>query len=109
MDRPYDSIDRNHLITIRLFNDTDICNKTDKLITDVNIDKYNKLIVKCYKTIVINSAICIYNNQYCVVSINHQKDNIYELTRSDGFINISDKIILKINNEYYFTNLIDKK
>ena len=109
LDRPYDSIDRNHLITIRLFNDTDICNKTDKLITDINIEKYNKLIVKCHKPITINSAICIYSNQYCIVSINRQKDNIYELTRSDGFINISDKIILKINNEYYFTNLIDKK
>ena len=104
-DKPYDIINHNQLITLQLNYDDDFCNKTDKLIVDKSTKKYNKLKVKCNKLILVNSAICIYNNQYCVVEINKKDDN-YELIRPEGFINISDKIILKINDEFYFTNLI---
>ena len=104
-DKPYDIINKNQLITLQFNEDVDFCNKTDKLIIDKSTKKYDKLKVKCNKLILVNSAICIYNNQYCVVNIDKKDDN-YELIRPEGFINISDKIILKINDEFYFTNLI---
>jgi elongation factor 1-alpha len=108
LDKPYDNIEKNQLVTIRLSIDEDICNKTDKLIVKKNINKYSKLIIKCKNNILINTGICIYNNQYYIVNIKNIENNKYEIIRDDGFINVSDKIILKVNDEYYFTNLVNK-
>ena len=86
-------------------NEINIDNKSDLVIVNSNIDEYEKIYIKSLKEISNGQGICIYNNQYCVVNINKKDDN-YELIRPEGFINISDKIILKINDEFYFTNLI---
>ena len=104
-DKSFDSISSNQLVTIQLSNDLDFSNKTDKIISERHLVKSKKLKVKCDREITSNSGICIYSNQYCLVSIK-KIDNYYELFRSDGFINLYDKIILKVNDEYFFTTLI---
>lgn len=108
LDKPYDNIDKNQLLTIRFLIDEDICNKTDKLIVEKKINKFSKLIVKCKQNILINTGICIYNNQYYIVNIKNIEDNKYEIIRDDGFINVSEKIVLKVNDKFYFTNLVNK-
>jgi len=107
-DKPYDNIRKNQLVTIKLSIDEDICNKADKLIVSANMNRFSKLVIKCQQNILINTGICIYNNQYYIVNIKNIEDNKYEIIRDDGFINVSDKIILKVNHEYYFTNLVSK-
>lgn len=105
MDKPYNKIERNKLITFTIYEDNDICNKSDKVISEKAIKKFKKIIVRCRKNITSNNGLCIFNNQYFTADIKNINGNVYEIFREEGFINLSDKIILKINNEYYFTQL----
>lgn len=107
MDKPYNKIEKNQLITFTIYEDNDLCNKSDKVLGDIAIKKFNKLSVRCRKNISSNNGLCIYNNQYFTVDIKNINGNVYEIFREEGFINLSDKIILKINNEYYFTYLLN--
>lgn len=104
-DKSFDSISNNQLVTIQLSSDSDFSNKSDKMISEGQLTKSKKLLVKCNRDIASNLGICIYSNQYCLVSIN-KVGNYYELNRNDGFLNLCDKIILKVNDEYFFTTLI---
>ena len=105
IDKPFDKIENNQLITIQLEGDDEFCNKTDKIISIDKIEVLKSLTVTTKTIIESNSGICIYNNQYCLVNIKKEND-YYRLTRKEGFINVSDKIILKINNNFIFTNLV---
>ena len=104
-DKSYEKINGNQLVTIELESDIDFSNKSDKIITENNVNISRTLLVKCSSEINYNTGICIYNNQQCLVKIKKIEDK-YELSRVDGFINLCDKIILKVNDKYYFTDLI---
>ena len=101
MDKPLNSIEKGHLITFTL--DIDIDNKTDIILSKKKINKIKEIKVTCNEEILQNQGICIYNNQYNVVKINYQ-DDFYILTNLDSsyFINLNEKIILKIDDKYYF-------
>lgn len=104
-DKSYEKINGNQLVTIELESDIDFSNKSDKIITENNVDITKSLFIKCSSEINYSSGICIYNNQQCLVKIKKVEDK-YELIREDGFINLNDKIILKVNDKYYFTYLV---
>ena len=106
IDKPLDKIQNNKLITIQLDGDDEFCNKTDKLLLNSKVEKIPFLKVKCNSIIDSNFGICIYKNQYCVVSISKEEE-YYKIFRKEGFINVDSKIILKINNKFLFTNLVD--
>ena len=108
LDKPKDFIDKGHLITFTLDNEINIDNKSDLVIVNSNIDEYQKINIKSLKEISSGHGICIYNNQYKVIKIKNIDNNQYELSTLDKtkFINLSDKIIIKINENIYFTNLI---
>lgn len=107
-DKPLEDIKENKLVTIQLEGDNDFCNKTDKLITNTNLIKKDSINVICNYKIENNIGICIYKNQYCVVNI-IENNGFYTLSRKEGFVNLckNEKIILKINKSFVFTNLID--
>lgn len=107
MDKPYNLIDKNKLVTFTITNEIELCNKTDKLLVERKLKRYSKFLIKCKKEISSNNGLCIYNNQYFLANIKKINRNIYEIYRKEGFINLSDKIILKVNDEYYFTYLVD--
>jgi len=108
LDKPIDSIDKGHLITFTLNNEINIDNKSDLVIVNSNIDEYEKIYIKSLKEISNGQGICIYNNQYKVIKIKNKDNNEYELSTLDKtkFLNLSNKIIIKINELIYFTNLI---
>ena len=83
-------------------------NKSDLIIVNSNIDHYEKINIKSLKLISSSQGICIYNNQYKVVKIKYKDNSEYELSTLDQtkFINLSNKIIIKINEIIYFTTLI---
>ena len=107
LDKPIDSIDIGHLITFTI-NEINIDNKSDLIIVNSNIEQYEKIIIKSIKLISSSQGICIYNNQYKVVKIKYKDDYKYELSTLDQtkFINLSNKIIIKVNEIIYFTTLI---
>lgn len=107
LDKPIDSIDKGHLITFTI-NEIDIDNKSDLIIVNSNIHQYEKINIKSVKQISSSQGICIYNNQYKVVKIKYKDNYKYELSTLDEtkFINLSNKIIIKINETIYFTTLI---
>lgn len=107
LDKPIDSIDKGHLITFTI-NEINIDNKSDLIIVNSNIDQYEKINIKSVKLISSSQGICIYNNQYKVVKIKYKDDYKYELSTLDQtkFLNLSNKIIIKINEIIYFTTLI---
>ena len=107
LDKPIDSIDKGHLITFTI-NEINIDNKSDLIIVNSNIDQYEKINIKSVKQISSSQGICIYNNQYKVVKIKYKDNYKYELSTLDqtNFINLSNKIIIKINETIYFTTLI---
>jgi len=105
LDKPKSKIESGHLVTFTI-NNQDIDNKTDIIITSKNI-KRNKSIHFTYDIDILhNQGICIYNNQYNIVKI-YKNNNKYTLTNIDNsnFINLDNKIILKIDNQYHFINL----
>ena len=106
IDRSLDKVENNQLVTIQLDGDDEFCNKTDKIISDCRLKSVPFLKVKSNSNIESNLGICIYNNQYCVVSI-LKHFNFYILHKKDGFINVDSKIILKINDNFIFTHLIN--
>ena len=107
LDKPLDSIDKGHLITFTI-NEINIDNKSDLIIVNSNIDQYEKINIKSVKQISSSQGICIYNNQYKLVKIKYKDNYKYELSTLDQtkFINLSNKIIIKINETIYFTTLI---
>ena len=86
----------------------DIDNKSDLVIVKDTINEYDKINIKSLKQISGSQGICMFNNQYKVIKINQKTNNEYELSTIDGtkFINLSKKIIIKINEDFYLTNLI---
>ena len=106
MNKPLDLIEKEHLVTFTLSN-IDINNKTDIILSNKKIDKIKEIKATCNEEIAQNQGICIYNNQYNVVKIN-KKNNYYILTNLDSsyFINLNDKIILKIDDKYYFIKVV---
>lgn len=108
LDKPKENIDKGHLITFTLNNEIDIDNKTDLIIIKNELVEYDKIIIKCDDKIIGNQGICIYNNQYKVIKICKKNEQEYELTSLDNtkFINLSKKIIIKINDNIYFTKLV---
>lgn len=109
LDKPYSKIDIGNLVTFTLNNDIDFDNKSDILLTNQQITKSNKINVKYNKKINNSQGICIYNNQYIVVKIINNNNNTYTLINIDNsyFINLSNKIIIKVDNIFHFTNLIE--
>lgn len=108
LDNPVNKIKKNNLITFTLKNDIDIDNKTGLLLIDNPIRKYKELKIKSKEIISSNQGICFYNNQYHIIQIAHLNDDIYKIIPLDKsyFINLSKKIIIRINNNFYFTGLI---
>ena len=107
LDKPKKTIGKGHLITFTLDNEIDIDNKSDLVIVKDTINEYDKILVRSFRQITGSQGICMYNNQYKVVKIIQKINNEYELSTIDGtkFINLSKKIIIKINEEFYLTNL----
>ena len=108
LDKPKDVIGKDHLITFTLKNDIQIDNKSDLLIISKDIKEEEILLIKSNKIINGNQGLCIFNNQYSLVKIIQKTNNTYEIINFDNskFINISKKIIIKINDDFYFTNLV---
>ena len=109
LDKPKETISKGHLITFTLNNEIDIDNKSDLIIASNTINEYHKIKVKCVKQIIGSQGICIYNNQYKVIKIDYKNNNEYELSTLDKtkFINLAKKIVIKINEQIYLTNLIE--
>ena len=105
MDKPKSKIESGHLVTFTI-NNQDIDNKTDIIITYKNIKRSKSIHFTYDIDILHNQGICIYNNQYNIVKI-YKNNNKYTLTNIDNsdFINLDNKIILKIDNQYHFINL----
>jgi len=102
LDKPIKFIEKNHIITFKLRKDNLFINKTDLIIsTNKNIESKDEIKVSCNEEINSNNGICIYNNQYMSVNILKQENN-YLLTPINGkFINLSEKIFLKVNDIYF--------
>jgi len=102
LDKPCNSICNNQLITIKI--DIPISSTDIILSNKIQLSK-STLLIKCVNLPNIKSAICIYNNQYCNVNIQKIDNSIYELSKNDNFINVSQVIFLKNENKYYFAKL----
>ena len=109
LDKPQDKIDIGNLITFTLSNDIEVDSKSDILLTSDKISKTKKITVKYKKKINNSQGICIYNNQYIVVKIIDNNNNTYTLKNLDNsyFINLTDKIIIKVGDTFHFTNLVE--
>ena len=110
LDKSIEKLRDSRLLTIKLKKNNLIYDKSE-IISDEPIPSYKKLIVTCAEKLKCYSGIIICNNQYLTVQINNiiNDDNAYkyELTSKNKFINISDKIILKLHDMFYFCKLID--
>ena len=108
LDKPVENVNKNHLITFTLKDDIQLDNKSDIIVIEKNANEYESIKVTCDKKINSSQGICIFSNQYNVIKINYLNNNIYEIKNLDDskFINLSKKIIIKISNDYYLTNLI---
>jgi len=109
LDKPKQQIDYGHLITFTINNDIEIDNKSDLILSSNVIEKVTTIYVKSDDKINNTQGICIYNNQYNVIKIKHIKENIYMLTNIDNsqFINLSNKIIVKVHDIYYYTERVN--
>ena len=108
MDNPIEDIDKNNLITFTL-NDNDFDNKSDLILTKNDIIKKKEIFIISEKEILNNQGICIFNNQYNLVKIIKIDNTKYKLINTDNsyFINLSGKIIIKTNDLFFFTHLIN--
>ena len=96
LNKSLDKIVKNKLITIKVDG-----NKSNIILTEEQIESNDKILVTCERSIPYNTGICIYNNQYIVIKINKIKD-YYELSSNSLIINLSNKIIIKANNEFFY-------
>ena len=96
LNKSLDKIVKNKLITIKVDG-----NKSNIILTEEQIESNDKILVTCERNIPYNTGICIYNNQYIVIKINKIKD-YYELSSNSLIINLSNKIIIKANNEFFY-------
>ena len=103
LDKSVNRLKGNKLISIKL--NENIFNRTDIILSNKKIFCCKKILVECDNQIKNNQGLCIFNNQYLLVNIK-KIDKYYELNSTNYFINLSDKILLKINNNYYFCRRI---
>jgi hypothetical protein len=108
IDQPKQKINFGHLITFTLDTDIDIDNKSDIILSSKSLDKKYELFIKSNNKIYNTQGICIYNNQYNVVKIKYINDNKYCIKNIDDtpFINLCNKIIIKVDDKYYYTEII---
>ncbi len=109
LDQPKQKINFGHLITFTLDIDIDIDNKSDIILSSKSLDKKYELFIKSNNKINNTQGICIYNNQYNVIKIKYINDNKYCIKNVDDipFINLSNKIIIKVDDKYYYTEIIN--
>jgi len=111
LDKPKKKLDSNHLVTFTFKDNIDFDSRTDLVLSRDNIEQYENIKIKSEEIIDFNQGICIYNNQYSVIKITSIDDYNYILNNIDNtpFINLTDKIIIKVYDKYYFTLLQNKK
>jgi GTPase SAR1 family protein len=108
LDKPKQKIETGHLVTFTIENKIELDNKSDLVISLHPINKISEIYVKCDDKISNTQGICIYNNQYNPIKIKYEKKNIYKLTNIDNsdFINLSNNIIIKVHDSFYYTQYI---
>ncbi len=108
LDKSVYKINGYKIITIKLNKNINFLNKSNIILTKNKINNYKKLVISCNENITEKKCIVLYNNQYIISNIKKVVNNLYELSYNLHFINLDEKIIIKINNKYLFCKLVEK-